>query len=168
MSVRHAEHSREPTGGRRSSARPNCLLPFLARFAQVDVDIDESRRHDEPGHVNGSLRGVGLKGTDGDNDPIMDANVRGPINSSGWVDDPPPPKKHLAVRYHGHSQKNRLAVQVGPGDGSAVERLVMNCVTNSLDTGDARSIGGSRKYRQKARSRCLCHNATSQQLRCAD
>jgi hypothetical protein len=40
---------------------------------------------------------------------------------------------------------------LGPGDGRAVEHLVMGCVTNSLFACVRESIGISARHRQKSR-----------------
>src|SRR5215207_5988483 len=52
--VRHAKHCREPAGGRCGSPGPNGFLPFLTWFAQVDMDINQPRRHDQPSNIDNS------------------------------------------------------------------------------------------------------------------
>ena len=43
LGVRHAAHGREAAGGRRARAGLDVFLVFLARLAQVDVQVDEAR-----------------------------------------------------------------------------------------------------------------------------
>jgi hypothetical protein len=58
--IRHAKYCREPASRRRGSPGSNRLLPFLTRFAQVDVDVDQPGRHDQPCHVDDSLCRIGI------------------------------------------------------------------------------------------------------------
>ena len=167
IGIRHAEQCRKPASSRRGSPGSNRLLPFLTRLAQMDVDIDQPGRHNQPGHVDNSLGGFGIERTDCSNHTLVNANIRDAIQATGWVDDPPSTEKQPAAHRHGRTEKNRLAVQLGPGDGASAEHLVMVCVTNSLVTGVTWSIGVSDWRRQKtvvARPLSKC----GQMVQCAD
>ena len=75
---------------------------------------------------------------DGGNDPVSNANIRDAIHRdcSGRRRGPRA-EADLRLTVNPPTEKNRLAVQLGPGDGAAAEHLVMDCATNSLVTGVA-------------------------------
>jgi hypothetical protein len=89
--------------------------------------------------------------TDRRNHAVINAHIRHPIQGACWVDDVPSAKKQTPPDLHARTEKNRLAVLLGPGDGRAVEHLVMGCVTNSLFACVRESIGISARHRQKSR-----------------
>ncbi len=126
-----------------------------------------------------------IEHADRGNSTIVNANVRNPIQGTGWVDNPASAKKQTAAHRHLHTEKNRLAVQLGPGDGAAAEHFVISCATKSLVTGVGQSIGspgaivkkipalhygpvavhpkpGASRLPSHLASHRLCHNAVGQ------
>jgi hypothetical protein len=113
------------------------------------MDVDQSRCNNQTIDVHSSLGGVWFEQADRRNNTMPNTNIRDVIYATAWVDDVPPTEKQTATHRHARPEKNRLAVQSGPGDGAAAERLVMVCATNSLVTGVDQSIGVSSGHRQK-------------------
>jgi hypothetical protein len=117
----------------------------------MDVYINQSRGHDQSAHVDDTFAWLGIERADRSNHAVVNAHISDAIQGTCWVDDVPSAKKQATADLHARTEKNRLAVLLGPGDGRAVEHLVMDCVTNSLVAGVRESIGISRGDRQKSR-----------------
>ena len=93
----------------------------MTRFAQMDMYINQPRSNDEPGYVNDPLRRFRLECPDCRNNAIVNANVGDPVKGTRWVDHATPSEKQRSAHCHLRAEKNRLAVQFGPGGGDAAE-----------------------------------------------
>jgi hypothetical protein len=88
LGVRHARDGGEPArDGRRRPGRDRLLLR-LPRFAQVDVHVDEARRHDRVRRVNDPrVVFVDVLG-DRDDEPVFDQDVAIRVDPLHRIDDP--------------------------------------------------------------------------------
>ena len=90
VGVRHARDRREPAGDGRRHAGGDRFLVLLPRLAQVDVDVDEARRHD-PAALH--LEHLGAVDRQVLADPrdraVVDQDVERAVAAVGRIDDPP-------------------------------------------------------------------------------
>ena len=94
------------------------------------MDVDQTRRNDQSIDIHRPLSRLRIEVADGSNDPILNANVSDSIDRVTRVDNAAPRRSKSRLTAT-RTQKSRLTVQLGPGDGAAAERLVKDCATNS-------------------------------------
>ncbi len=88
IGVRHARDGGEPAGHGRRRAGRDRLLVLLPRLAQVHVDVDEARRHDERIRQRDDARAFRrqVAADRADLCPV-DEQVESPVPAGGGVDD---------------------------------------------------------------------------------
>ena len=96
IGIGHGDHGGIAAGGRSSRSRSNVLFPFLARLAQVGVQVDES--WSDPGAVALDQRcGVEAR-SDLDDHALGDANVS--VDHAVLGQDAPTGENQLTHRAH--------------------------------------------------------------------
>ena len=94
-----AHDGRETAGGRRGRARGNRFPVLEARLAQVNVEVDETGKHEKPGRVEDlGFAGGEIRADPGDL-PVFDEHVENRVSPVSRIDDAPSPDQH-AHAFH--------------------------------------------------------------------
>ena len=81
------------------------------------MDVDQTRRNDQSIDIHRPLSRLRIEVADGSNDPILNANVSDSIDRVTRVDNAAPRRSKSRLTAT-RTQKSRLTVQLGPGDGA--------------------------------------------------
>jgi hypothetical protein len=88
-SVRHAAHGSESASSSGSGTSRDALFVALTRFAQVNVEIDETRSHDQAARIEGRVSAAAdlVRGGDLRDVSVTQQHVHGCIQPCGGIDD---------------------------------------------------------------------------------
>ena len=97
------------------------------------MHVHQPRSDDQPFRIDFSLARFGFKIADSSDDAVPKTYIGSPTDRAPGIDDCPTPNQNAHLGHSRlHTERRRLSVQHGPGDGVAVERLVRSCVTKPL------------------------------------